>query len=142
MNRLAKTVLFSVKKPNNSRIFTCLVRQKVSQTHAINRSFTKLSFQSKLCDKSYWCSTSTVIQKCRFSSNEPVSQLDYEKYCAETLDDLSDYIEELIESTSELASADVVNKVIRESIITHSCTNYVTSNLLNKYTIFNYRMVF
>lgn len=40
-----------------------------------------------------------------------VSQLDYESFCTETLDCLTDYVEELVESTSRLEKADVVNKV-------------------------------
>lgn len=109
MYRLARSVLFAVKKPHNSRSLTNLVHQKATQIHKTTRTLTKLSFQPKFGDDSNWC---RAIQKCQFSSNTPVTQLEYEKYCAETLDDLSDYIEQLIESASDLASADVVNNVI------------------------------
>lgn len=40
-----------------------------------------------------------------------VGELDYEIFCVETLDSLNDYFEELVESTNELKTADVVNNV-------------------------------
>lgn len=53
------------------------------------------------------------MQLNRYSSevNASISQLDYEQFCVETLDDLTDYIEELVESVAHLEAADVVNKV-------------------------------
>lgn len=62
------------------------------------------SFKALLCAQ----------QNRTFSSTEAasiVSQLDYESFCTETLDHLTDYVEELVESTSRLEKADVLNKV-------------------------------
>lgn len=52
------------------------------------------------------------LQINSFSSDATIiGELDYEIFCVETLDSLNDYFEELVESTSKLETADVLNKV-------------------------------
>lgn len=45
-------------------------------------------------------------------STADISHIDYEHFCTETLESLGDYFEELVESTSEFETADVLNKVL------------------------------
>lgn len=52
--------------------------------------------------KQFYSSESTAV----------ISHIDYEHFCAETLESVGDYFEELVESTSELETADVLNKVL------------------------------
>lgn len=52
------------------------------------------------------------LLKCLFTSDARVlNELDYEKYCAETLEALTDYFDELVESSDAFTAADVVYKV-------------------------------
>lgn len=113
MNRLVRNFIFSVKNSYNSRTIASFVRPQTIQHHEPADNQKKLQPQWILDAKSNQCSL-FAVHKCQRSSYSSLSQLDYEKYCAETLEDLSDYIEELIESTSELATADAVNEVYYE----------------------------
>lgn len=96
----------------------CKIRTIVSFSHSRylgNSSSANLLNKSPLQSNSpserIKCNSLT-IQIARYSSEEStLTQLDYENFCAETLDELCDYIEELVESVNDLARADVLNKV-------------------------------
>lgn len=108
MNRLARNLIFSLKNLKNTRTITSLVPQKTLVNHGTCKLFKSLSNPMIFCEKSTIFATQTV----RFSSNAiEISQLDYEHFCAETLDEICDYIEELIDSINHLTTADVVNNV-------------------------------
>lgn len=57
------------------------------------------------------------VAKQFYSSESPavISYIDYEHFCAETLESLGDYFEELVESTSGFETADILNKVLKKS---------------------------
>lgn len=116
MNRLARNFIFSAKNSHNSKTIASFVRPNTLQYNKTARNLKKLQPQSILGDKSNPCSL-FAVHKYQCSSYSSLTQLDYEKYCAETLDDLCDYFEELIESTSELPSADVVNNVFCDFVL-------------------------
>lgn len=105
MNR-ARSILF-VRKPTNLRIWLC------NSVFTQRNSFTNVAKPSKSVSNHGTFPQITAIQLKKYATEveASVSQLDYENFCAETLDDLTDYIEELVESTSQLETADVVNKV-------------------------------
>lgn len=53
------------------------------------------------------------------SETQSVSQVDFEHYCAETLESLTDYFDQLVEEFKELEAADVVCKVMQSPIDHH-----------------------
>lgn len=49
------------------------------------------------------------------TEQQKLSQVDFEHYCAETLESLTDYFDELVEKFKEFEAADVVYKVMSKS---------------------------
>lgn len=49
------------------------------------------------------------------TEQQELSQVDFEKYCADTLESLTDYFDELVEKFKEFEAADVVFKVMSMS---------------------------
>lgn len=114
MNVLKKNINFYIKNQQKIRSIFSVVRPKAIET-SVNIDLChgvpiQLNFHEKSIRTKY---NVLKIQAFQFSSDSTVTQLHYEKFCAETLDSLSDYIEELVESVNELATADVLNKVSR-----------------------------
>lgn len=108
MNRLARSVIFSVKNLQKTRTIVSLVPRRIRANHENFRLFKNIPVHAMLSEKSSLITTQMV----RFSSDSTeISQLDYEHFCVETLDSICDYIEELIDSINHLSTADVVNKV-------------------------------
>lgn len=111
MNRLARNLAYFTKnqhKPSAVASFLCAKALKNSENV---RLFRKFAVQSHLFEKKNRLNALT-IQIIPFSSDAvTISQLDYEHFCAETLDSLCDYFEELIEESDDLSTADIVNKV-------------------------------
>lgn len=108
MNRLARNIIFSLKNSHNIRTITSFVPRKTLANYETSRLFKSVSNQSMFCEKSSIFATQTV----RFTSTAiEISQFDYENFCVETLDEICDYIEELIDSINHLTAADVVNNV-------------------------------
>lgn len=110
MNRLTKNLVFSVNKiQNRTRTIANFLPRKIPANRTDVRRFEKLPAQTLL----YAINRLIFTQTIRFSSSDAVTvnQLHYEKFCAETLESLSDYIEELIENVNHLVAADVLNKV-------------------------------
>lgn len=105
MNRL-RSLLFA-QKPANLRVLLC------NSAATQRRSFTNLVKSDRLIlNNGKFPQTAAVrLRKYTTEADANISDLDYGNFCAETLDDLTDYIEELVESTSKLETADVVNKV-------------------------------
>lgn len=116
--------LFSGPKPMLFRVWLC--QSTVWQSKNFT-NFTKIAENSlPTCEKSSNAVNNSFKshfggeQIRKFSSTEAtatVSQLDYEHFCTETLDCLTDYVEELVESTSQLETADVLNKVRRSNCL-------------------------
>lgn len=104
MNRIRS--IFLVQKPANLRIWLC-------SSAVLKRSFATgaVASNSLLNDRKFPQIAANQLKKYATEVESTVSQLDYENFCAETLDDLTDYIEELVESSQHLETADVVNKV-------------------------------
>lgn len=116
MNVLRKNLLFCMRNQYKIRAISCFVNSTTTENSSSGRLQGKSPIQSIWCEKSIPCKSLT-IQSARFSSEGPsVNQLDYERFCAETLDELCDYIEELVESVNDLATADVLNKVHLKSL--------------------------
>lgn len=69
-----------------------------------NQSFHRYSAQCNSFRRSFASAAGTETQQ--------LSQLDFEQYCAETLESLTDYFDELVEKFKEFEAADVVYKVI------------------------------
>lgn len=108
MNRLTRNVIFSLKNSHNIRTITSFVPRNTLANHEPSRLFKSVSNQMIFCEKSSMFATQTI----RYSSTAiEISQFDYENFCEETLDEICDYIEELIDSTNHLTAADVVNNV-------------------------------
>lgn len=111
MIALRKNFIISVRNHSKTRSIACFVRSTAFENRSTIRLAEKIPAQITSCEKSIQFN-SLAIQKVQFSSDvSTLSQLDYEHFCAETLDELCDYFEELIESVNDLAAADVVNKV-------------------------------
>lgn len=108
MNRLLRNLFFSVRNsPNQFRsTVNCVHRRTIVNSACV-------SLFEKSPGKTSWITNSLfATRKVQFSSDAvAISQLDYERFCAETLDALCDYFEELVESVNHLAAADIVNKV-------------------------------
>lgn len=116
MNVLRRNWIFCVRKPNKIKASQCSVNTRSFVNHALTKSQDEFTLRIAPSVKSIQRS-SLSLQKVHFSSEvSALSQLDYEHFCAETLDDLCAYIEELIENSSDLATADVVNKVTFETV--------------------------
>lgn len=128
MNRLTRNIVFCVK--NNSK--TLATSKTVRPKLIICRNFaiTKQCAVSKLLCERISHNTALATQAFQFSSDAStitITQLDYEKFCVETLDTLCDYIEELVESVNHLSSADVLNKVNHKlAIMSLLCTYILT----------------
>lgn len=112
MNVLKKNINLYIKNQQKIRSLFSVVRPKAIETSVnidlCQRAPLQLNFYGKNIRTKY---NALKIQAFQFSSDSTVSQLHYEKFCAETLDSLCDYLEELVESVNELATADVLNKV-------------------------------
>lgn len=113
MISLKKCVIFSAKAQRIRNIYSFV--RPITTENFVNVQQCKTLFvrliSSEIISRLQKCNT-MQIQTVQYSSDaRDVTQLDYEKFCVETLDGLSDYIEELIESVNHLATADVVNKV-------------------------------
>lgn len=112
MNVLRKNINFCIKNRQKIRSYFSVVRPKAIETSVNIESCRILPIPLNFCERNIQTNNNALrIQVFRFSSDCTINQLHYEKFCAETLDSLTDYIEELIEGVSELATADVLNKV-------------------------------
>lgn len=112
MNRLTRNVAFCVKNNYKTLATSNTVRPKLIICR--NFSIRKQCAVSKLLCERIRHNTTFATQALQFSSDAStitITQFDYEKFCVETLDNLGDYIEELVESVNHLSSADVLNKV-------------------------------
>lgn len=107
MNRLARNLVFPLKNWHKPRSFASFVCPTTIENRGIVKLFEKWPVQSKLFEKIHRNNV-FAIQKLH-SSSVTISQLDYENFCVETLDGLSDYFEDLMEMSPELT--DVVNAV-------------------------------
>lgn len=115
MNVLKKNANFFIKNQQKIRFYFSVVRPKVIETSLSNESCQRIPIELNFCQKINRTKYNALkIQVHQFSSDCAVPQLHYEKFCAETLDSLCDYFEELVESVNELATADVLNKVSKE----------------------------
>lgn len=56
------------------------------------------------------------------TEQQKLSQVDFEHYCAETLESLTDYFDELVEKFKEFEAADVVYKVMSKSQYSYQIT--------------------
>lgn len=111
MNRLARNFVYFIRNQPKPRTIVSFVCSKAHKNNEHVRLFKKFTVRSHLYEDSNRLSALT-IQTVSFSSEAAtVSQLDYENFCAETLDSLCDYFEELIEGSRDLTSADIVNNV-------------------------------
>lgn len=107
---LSRNLLFSLLRniQNRSKTFANVVPQTIVANRTFFGVLNIVTAQENLCANR----TLFVTQTVRFSLDAvAISQLDYEHFCAETLESLCDYFEELVESVNHLAAADVVNKV-------------------------------
>lgn len=113
MNTLRKNLSIHVKNPHRIRSIFSVVHPNSAGIRVNDCSNRRgQSIQLNLNQKCLRTKFNVLnIQAVQFSSDTIVTQLHYEKFCAETLDSLCDYIEELVESVNELATADVLNKV-------------------------------
>lgn len=75
-------------------------------------------------DEQYFLLNRFVVQRNYFrrsfaseikSDTRYLSQVDFEHYCAETLESLTDYFDEIVEKFKEFEAADVVYKVMKLS---------------------------
>lgn len=112
MNVLKKNLNFYKRNQNIFRSLISFVRPKATDA-SVNKVLCRnvsiqLNFYENYARTKY---NVLKIQAVQFSSDNVVTQLHYEKFCADTLDHLCDYFEELVESVNELAAADVLNKV-------------------------------
>lgn len=138
MFALRQPLKFSIRNHYKSRSFASFVRSTVFENRSTIRIPQKFPVQVTSCDSSIQFD-SLVIQKVQFSSEvSTLSQLDYEHFCAETLDELCDYFEELVESVNDLATADVLNKV-NFKVIDRALEHI--NILYNRYD-FSHRMVY
>lgn len=112
MNVLKKNINFCIKNQQKIRSYFSVVRPKAIETSVNIESCRILPIPLHFCERNTRTNYNALrTQLFRFSSDCTVSQLHYEKFCAETLESLNDYFEEFIESVSELATADVLNRV-------------------------------
>lgn len=112
MNVLKKNINFCIKNQQKIRSYFSVIRSKAVETSVNHSSSQSLPIQLKFSEKSIRTKQNALkIHFFQFSTDCTVTQLHYEKFCAETLDSLNDYFEELIESVNELSTADVLNKV-------------------------------
>lgn len=112
MNVLRRKINFHIKNQQKIRSYFSVVRPKAIETSVHIESCQRVSIPFNFCDRNIRTKYNALkTQVFRFSSDCTITQLHYEKFCAETLDSLCDYFEELIESVSYLATADVLNKV-------------------------------
>ncbi|XP_031625333.1 frataxin homolog, mitochondrial [Contarinia nasturtii] len=126
MSKLVRNLFFFVKNsPNNKKAIANRIHRRTIVNLASVRLFEKLPAQTP-CKTNY----PFVVQTARFSSDAvTISQLDYERFCAETLDSLCDYFEELVESVNHLASADILNK---DGVLTVSLGATYGTYVINK----------
>lgn len=112
MNVLRKNINFYIKNQQTFRSYFSAVRPIALETSVNIESCQRVPISLNFFEKNIRTKHNALkIQVFRFSSDCTIAQLHYEKFCAETLDCLCDYFEELIESVSDLATADVLNKV-------------------------------
>lgn len=144
MNRLTRNLALCVKNNYKTRTIVSFVYAKSIENRRNAGMPNEYLVQPMLCGESRQCNLS-IAQTLRFSSDATtLPQLDYEHFCAETLESLTDYIEELVESVNHLSAADVVNKV-RVSKCNGKATFYEKNYFkIMKFVINiqNYRMVY
>lgn len=119
MSVLKKNLNFYIKNQQKIRCIFSVVRPKAIATNVHIDLCQRLPIQLNFCEKNIQTKYTALkmIQASKFSSDCTLTQLHYEKFCAETLESLSDYLEELVESVSELSTADVLNKVSKNAAI-------------------------
>lgn len=121
MNLLTRNIAFCVKNNYKTLATSNTLRPKLIICR--NFAITKQCAVNKLLRERISHNTAFATQALQFSSDAStitITQLDYEKFCVETLDSLCDYIEELVESVNHLSSADVLNKVNQKlTIMSH-----------------------
>lgn len=112
MNVIGKNINFCIKNQQKIRFYFSIVRPKAVETSVNIGTCQRVPISSNFCERNIRTNYNALkIQVFRFSSDCTLTQLRYEKFCAETLESIGDYLEELVESVSDLATADVLNKV-------------------------------
>lgn len=103
MIRLTRNTVFRIKNYQKSKSILSAFNSVKKENH---RRLISLETNQFKCNE-----TNRISLQKRLFSSETISPIDYEHFCSETLESLGDYFEELVESTSELETADVLNKV-------------------------------
>lgn len=123
VNRYSQIVRpFSIQHTDSRRKRINSFPRRGEQNHSVNRCIAQWN--------STWRSFASEVG----TDTHNLPQVDFEQYCAETLESLTDHFDEVVEKFNEFEAADVVYKV---TSVDTKRTNFTHSVCFNSFYLFN-----